>query len=77
MTLDERGKVVTRNVVADNIIREKDGLTIVNEQIYLESSTARGKFNDFIDAIVTAQRNQDTAPTNALAVERPSGRPDL
>jgi DNA-binding CsgD family transcriptional regulator len=77
VTLDERGKVVTRNVVADNIIREKDGLTIVNEQIYLESSTARGKFNDFIDAIVTAQRNQDTAPTNALAVERPSGRPDL
>jgi DNA-binding CsgD family transcriptional regulator len=77
VTLDERGKVVTRNVVADNIIREKDGLTIVNEQIYLESSTARGKFNDFIEAIVTAQRNQDVAPTNALAVERPSGRPDL
>ena len=77
VTLDERGKVVTRNVVADNIIREKDGLTILNDQIHLESPTARGKFNDFIDAIVSAQRNQDTAPTNALAVERPSGRPDL
>ena len=38
ITLDERGKVVTRNVVADNIIREKDGLSIVNGQIYLESS---------------------------------------
>ena len=42
VTLDERGKVVTRNVVADNIIREKDGLTILNDQIHLESPTARG-----------------------------------
>jgi len=77
ITLDERGKVVTRNVVADNIIRDKDGLSIVNDQIHLDSSSARSKLSDFIDAIVSAQRSQEFAPTNALAVERPSGRPDL
>ena len=77
ITLDERGKVVTRNVVADNIIRDKDGLSIVNDQIHLDSSSARNKLSDFIDAIVSAQRSQEFAPTNALAVERPSGRPDL
>ena len=77
ITLDERGKVVTRNVVADNIIREKDGLSIVNGQIHLESPSARTKFNGYIEAVALAQRNQEVAPTNALAVERPSGRPDL
>lgn len=77
ITLDERGKIVSRNAVADNLIREKDGLSIVNDQIYIESPTARGKLNGYIEAVATAQRNQEAAPTNALAVERPSGKPDL
>jgi len=77
ITLDERGKIVTRNAVADNLIREKDGLSVINEQIYIESPTSRAKLNGYIDAVTTAQRNMEPAPTNALAVERPSGKPDL
>lgn len=77
ITLDERGKIVSRNAVADNLIREKDGLSVVNEQIYIESPTARTKLNGYIEAVAVAQRNQEPAPTNALAVERPSGKPDL
>lgn len=77
ITLDERGKIVSRNAVADNLIRERDGLSVVNDQIYIDSPTARGKLNGYIDAVATAQRSQEPAPTNALAVERPSGKPDL
>ena len=77
VTLDERGKVVTRNAVADAIVREKDGLSIVNDQIYLESPSARSTLNGYIEAVAKAQRNQEPAPTNALAVDRPSGKPDL
>lgn len=77
ISLDERGKVVTRNTVADNLIRLKDGFSIVNEQIYVESPTTRGKLNEYIEAIVQAQRTQEPAPTNAIAVERPSGKADL
>ena len=77
VTLDERGKIVSRNAVADTLIREKDGLSVVNEQLHLESPSARAKLNGFIEDIVVAQRNQDPAPTNALSVERPSGKADL
>lgn len=77
VTLDERGKVVSRNAVADAVIRERDGLSIVNDQIYIDSSSARSKLNSYIEAIAVAQRNQEAAPTNALAVDRPSGKPDL
>ncbi len=77
VTLDERGKIVTRNGVADALIREKDGLSVVNEQLYLDSPTARGKLNGYIEAVALAQRNQEAAPTNALAVDRPSGKADL
>jgi len=77
ITLDERGKVVTRNTVADALIREKDGIHIVNDQIHLESPSARSKLNTFIEEVSIAQREQKPAPTNALAVDRPSGKPDL
>jgi DNA-binding CsgD family transcriptional regulator len=77
ITLDERGKVVTRNAVADALIREKDGLHIINEQIHLESPAARAKLSGYIDEVVAAQRDHQAAPTNALAVDRPSGKPDL
>lgn len=77
ITLDERGKVVTRNAVADALIREKDGIHIVNDQIHLESPSARSKLNTFIEEVSIAQREQKPAPTNALAVDRPSGKADL
>ena len=77
VTLDERGKIVSRNAVADQLIRDKDGLSVVNEQLHLESPSSRSKLNGFIEDIVVAQRNQEPAPTNALSVERPSGKADL
>lgn len=77
ITLDERGKIVTRNTVADALIREKDGLTVVNDQIHLDSAAARAKLQDYIEAIAAAQRDQEPAPTNALSVDRPSGKADL
>ena len=77
ITLDERGKIVTRNTVADTLIREKDGLSIVNDQIHLESPSARSKLQEYVEAIAAAQRDQAPAPTNALSVDRPSGKADL
>ena len=41
VTLDERGKIVSRNAVADQLIRDKDGLSVVNEQLHLESLIAK------------------------------------
>jgi len=77
ITLDERGKVVSRNAVADGLIRDKDGISVVNDQIYLDSQSSRTKLTEYIEAIAAAQRAQEPAPTNALAVDRPSGKADL
>ena len=49
VTLDERGKIVSRNAVADQLIRDKDGLSVVNEQLHLESPSSRSKLNGFIE----------------------------
>jgi DNA-binding CsgD family transcriptional regulator len=77
ITLDERGKVITRNAVADELIREKDGIHIVNDHIHLDSQSARTKLNGYIEEVVQAQRAQQPAPVNALSVDRPSGKADL
>jgi len=77
ITLDEKGNVITRNAIADEILREKDGVHIINDRIHLESPASRAKLNGFINDVISAQRNHQALPVNALSVDRPSGKPDL
>lgn len=74
ITLDERGKIISRNAVADDMVRDKDGLHIVNDAIHLESPKAKAKFNDYLQEILAAQRQNEQAPVHALSVDRPSGK---
>ena len=77
ITLDEKGNVITRNAIADEILHEKDGLHIINQHIHLESPASRAKLNGYINEVIEAQRNHQPPPVNALSVDRPSGKPDL
>ena len=77
ITLDEKGNVITRNAIADEILHEKDGLHIINQHIHLESPASRTKLNGYITEVIEAQRNHQPPPVNALSVDRPSGKPDL
>ncbi|TFH68824.1 helix-turn-helix transcriptional regulator [Gammaproteobacteria bacterium LSUCC0057] len=77
ITLDERGKVITRNAIADELLRSKDGIHIINDTIHLDSATARAKFTGYVEEVLEAQRQQSVAQVNALSVDRPSGKADL
>jgi hypothetical protein len=76
ITLDERGKIINCNLAADEIINRKDGVSIVNEKVYLQQAGVRDKLNGFINEVITAQRTQETPPVNAMSVNRQSGRAD-
>ncbi|MFT5482017.1 MAG: DNA-binding CsgD family transcriptional regulator [Halieaceae bacterium] len=76
ITLDERGMVLNCNTTADKLLREKDGIAIINQQIYLHKNSERIKLSSYIDAVIDAQHKRQQAPINAMAVDRPSGKPD-
>ena len=77
ITLDEKAKVLSRNSVADELLRDKDGFHIVNDAIHFDSSKNKNKFNEYISEILLAQRNNEQAAVHALSVERPSGKNPL
>lgn len=77
VTLDERGKVINCNQSANELISEKDGLNIVNNQLHFDSTRAKKIFEDGISEIIQAKHQDESPPIHALAAERPSGKPDL
>ncbi len=74
ITLDERGKVVNCNISANEFVREKDGISIVNEQIHLQNAAARDRLNEYIQDVISAHRKHEQPPVYAMAVDRPSGK---
>ncbi len=74
ITLDERGKVVNCNFSANEFVREKDGIAIVNEQIHLVNSAHRDRLNGYIQEVIAANRKQEQSPVHAMAVDRQSGK---
>lgn len=74
ITLDERGKVINCNISADQIIGAQDGITLVNEHIHIQNSTARERLKDFIQDVINAQRRNDQPQVHAMSVDRTSGK---
>jgi len=77
VTLDEKAKVLSRNSIADDLIRDKDGFHIVNDLIHFDSNKNKVKFYEYLGEILRAQRTNEQAPVYALSVERPSGKNSL
>ena len=77
VTLDEKAKVLSRNSVADDLLRQKDGFHIVNDLIHFESAKNKTKFYEYLADILKAQKNGEQAAVHALSVERPSGKAPL
>ncbi|MBR9912980.1 MAG: helix-turn-helix transcriptional regulator [Gammaproteobacteria bacterium] len=74
ITLDEHGKIINCNLAADEMIRSKDGIGILNEHIYPQNNSARERLNSYIKEVITAQRKQEPPPMHAMVVERLSGK---
>ncbi len=74
ITLDKHGKIINCNLAADEMIRSKDGIGILNEHLYPQNNAARERLNTYIKEVIDAQRKQETVPIHAMVVERQSGK---
>ena len=74
--LDENGTIVRANPLADKWLQEKDGIGQLHNKLFLKKTELNNQLKDYIQAALSAQKLDQPAPVNALAVPRTSGRPD-
>ncbi|MBR9910629.1 MAG: helix-turn-helix transcriptional regulator [Gammaproteobacteria bacterium] len=77
ISLNERAEVLGCNSAAESLLAEKDGITVVNNQIHLTNTGAREKLHAYITESLWAQRNRSAAPVYVMAVPRPSSKSNL
>ncbi|MCE4052296.1 helix-turn-helix transcriptional regulator [Pseudomonas sp. Au-Pse12] len=75
--LDETGKVLQTNQVADRLIQEKDGIKLVNEGLQVGTVRDTQEFRRLVKQSLLSQQRSNPSVVEALRVQRPSGRADL
>lgn len=74
--LDDTGCIVRANAVADRRLAEKDGLSQMHQRLHLKNPDLNNKLKEYVQEALQAQREDKPVSINALAVPRPSGKPD-
>ena len=75
--LDEAGKVLQTNQVADRLLLEKDGLKQVNDGLQVGTARDTQEFRRLLKQSLLSQKSGHPSVVEALRVQRPSGRADL
>ncbi|WP_137885809.1 helix-turn-helix transcriptional regulator [Pseudomonas sp. 2FE] len=75
--LDETGKVLQTNQVADRLIQAKDGLKLVNDGLQVGTARDTQEFRRLVKQSLLSQKSSNPSVVEALRVQRPSGRADL
>ncbi|WP_248741684.1 MULTISPECIES: helix-turn-helix transcriptional regulator [unclassified Pseudomonas] len=75
--LDEAGKVLQTNQVADRLIQEKDGIKLVNDGLQVGTDRDTQEFRRLVKQSLLSQKSSNPSMVEALRVQRPSGRADL
>ncbi|PPA00939.1 helix-turn-helix transcriptional regulator [Pseudomonas sp. MWU12-2312b] len=75
--LDEAGKVLQTNPVADRLIQEKDGIKLVNDGLQVGTARDTQEFRRLVKQSLLSQKSSNPSVVEALRVQRPSGRADL
>ena len=75
--LDEAGKVLQTNQVADRLIQEKDGIKLVNDGLQVGTTRDTQEFRRLVKQSLLSQKSSNPSVVEALRVQRPSGRADL
>ena len=75
--LDETGKVLRTNQVADRLIQEKDGIKLVNDGLQIGTARDTQEFRRLVKQSLLSQKSSNPSVVEALRVQRPSGRADL
>jgi DNA-binding CsgD family transcriptional regulator/PAS domain-containing protein len=75
--LDDAGKVLQTNQVADRLIQAKDGLKLVNDSLQVGTARDTQEFRRLVKQSLLSQKSSNPSVVEALRVQRPSGRADL
>ncbi|MGF6395132.1 DNA-binding CsgD family transcriptional regulator/PAS domain-containing protein [Pseudomonas plecoglossicida] len=75
--LDETGKVLQTNQVAERLLQEKDGIKQVNDGLQVGSPRDTQEFRRLVRQAMLSQKGNQATVVEAMRVTRPSGRADL
>ncbi|KEQ19694.1 helix-turn-helix transcriptional regulator [Endozoicomonas numazuensis] len=75
--LDEEGKVIQTNHVAQDLIQENDGLKLTGHSLQVGTSRDTRKLRELIKQALSAQQKNTPSVVEALRIQRPSGKSDL
>ncbi|MNF46234.1 Bacterial regulatory protein, luxR family [compost metagenome] len=75
--LDEDGKVLQTNRVAERLLHDKDGLKLVNDGLQVGNPRDTQEFRRLVKQALQSQKNNLPSVVEALRVQRPSGKADL
>ncbi|WP_062267013.1 helix-turn-helix transcriptional regulator [Endozoicomonas arenosclerae] len=75
--LDEEGKVLQTNHVAQDLLQENDGLKLSGHSLQVGTSRDTRKLRELIKQALSAQLNNTPSVVEALRIQRPSGKSDL
>jgi DNA-binding CsgD family transcriptional regulator/PAS domain-containing protein len=75
IVLDEHGRIVHSNRLADEVLAEEDGLAAIGERMVLASRENGRRFRELVVRAVDQFSSDRPAVAQAMRVTRPSGRP--
>jgi DNA-binding CsgD family transcriptional regulator/PAS domain-containing protein len=75
--LDEHGRVIHTNRLAELVLRQRDGITMANDQLVLSNREDSKQFRDLIGKAVAAYTSGRPSILQVMRVRRPSGRADF
>ena len=75
--LDEQGRLLNTNALAQSLLEQGDGLGLRSERLYIEGRDINKELQDSLATIIRAQQGGAASVVRALRVPRSAGRSDL
>jgi DNA-binding CsgD family transcriptional regulator/PAS domain-containing protein len=75
--LDQDGKVLQSNRLAQRLLAERDGIELVNDGLQVGTVRNCQEFHKLIDQALLSQKGKNPSLVKAMRVQRPSGRVNL
>ena len=75
--LDEQGRVLNTNSLAQSLLDQADGLSLRDDRLHIEGRDINRELQQALEIIIKAQSGGKTSVVRALRVPRRSGRSDL
>lgn len=75
--LDENRKVLNTNTMASQLLAQKNGISLKNQQLHIANHELAREFQQLLDKVMRQRSDRKPAMAEALRISRPSGGADL